>query len=220
MSEVSGGEEFLIKEGIVSKRSEQRRQALGCLGCIWTRRESEEQPAFATVAEIEACTGVANASVSSIFKQLREIGILSAHRKQSTVKGKAHLQYMPGETDQGKWLHAILDKNPDCRSSFEKTAEELTEKASAQTPGQTAAELIDTLRDRRLELGLSQGDFCGVLGISQSTFSKQETLKHTMDLQAFANYAGALGLRVVLEPIDNLAENDIWPCSDPSADEV
>lgn len=203
MSEISSAEDYLIKEGLVEKPSPTREAILGCLGCIWAQREQLGQSPVATVSEIKSCSGIANSSIAYVLSRLQSTETLSTQVKPAE-KTTPSLLYLPGDNRHGQWLRAILGKQQECQYILEETA---TTTEGAIVPEQTPAGLVDAIHTRRLELGMMQKDLCQVTGVNQTTYSKQETLKNGMGLDDFISYAGALGLRIVLEPVENLIEN-------------
>lgn len=217
MSEVSRAEDYLVKEGLVKKSHPTRESILGCLGCIWAQREQTGQAPFATMTEINACSGKANSSLSHYLNQLKDTETLSAQVKLSGAKSTPQLQYAPGDNEQGQWLRAALGKKEDCKYTVK---EPVAATEGTIVPEQTPAGVIGVIRDRRLELSILQKDFCQVTGVDQATYSKQETLKNGMGIDDLLKYAGALGLRVVLEPVENPAENIPLPPAPDQAGEA
>jgi HTH-type transcriptional regulator/antitoxin HipB len=64
----------------------------------------------------------------------------------------------------------------------------------------TSIELGNALRARRRELGLSQEEISGVIGVNRRALGELERGKGTAQLQIAMEAARALGLDIELEP--------------------
>jgi hypothetical protein len=123
----SEAEEYLLEQGAITKRSQQRRELLGCLACQWQRSltvDNDEVPR-AHGYQVTKCTGGPAGTVYPSLKRLENAGALTSHIEdmdRSSAKGSPRTYYTPADTELGLGL-AYMSTKPLEVCGFEAPAE-------------------------------------------------------------------------------------------------
>ena len=78
-------EELLVEEGIIKRRSLQRRAVIGCIGCRWLGAEQSGTEPELYIYQISKCTGLSRATVHTIIEPLVDTGIIATERERVTA---------------------------------------------------------------------------------------------------------------------------------------
>jgi predicted XRE-type DNA-binding protein len=195
MEEYPPAVNYLMEQG-VRVTSDQRISIIGCIGCRWATAEEQERQPEVYAAQIQQCTGLAFGTIVTILGKLEAAGVVSSTVEDIDPVKEGRRQrrlYGPADTEVGQGLLERSSKPEKC--GFE---------ARANMPSKAQA-LIRQVANARM-LQMTQVAMAKELGVSQPRVSHIENSK-SVELSTFIAYAGILGLEVVVQPIEEPAED-------------
>ena len=104
-------EEFLYEQGLIDRRSMQRRALLGCVGCRWLKATEQGQDAKFYGFEVIRCTRVKSGIIYPILSRLTEIGVIVREREDVNPSAEGRpprIFYYPADSELGEaFLHKL-----------------------------------------------------------------------------------------------------------------
>ena len=115
----SSPEEFLVEKGLVTNRSWERRQLLGCLGCKWSANATAEETPSVYGYQIARCIGGSDSVIQRHLATLEEKGLLSSEIEQGDQASLGHKPkrfFYPASSPLGQEFVENLSPNELCRT--------------------------------------------------------------------------------------------------------
>lgn len=110
-------EEFLYEQGLIERRSVQRRALLGCIGCRWLKSAEIGEDAKFYGYEIIGCTLVKPGVAYPILNKLAEIGVLVREREDINASAGGRpprIFYYPAASELGEAFRNALEQPQEC----------------------------------------------------------------------------------------------------------
>jgi len=101
---VNPAEEMLYEAGIIDKRSAQRQEVIGCIGCRWLKLEHAGKDPRFYGWQIVNCTDLSGSTVYSHLQQLEDGGVIEREPAGSVdyeSRGAARTYYRPVDAEVG-----------------------------------------------------------------------------------------------------------------------
>ncbi len=108
----SPSEELLIEEGLINRRSVQRRAIIGCTGCRWLKAEQQGQEPSFYGYELMKCTRIKGGTIYPILHRLANVGVIIAEQEDinAHIEGRPpRALYYPADSELGIAFYERLE---------------------------------------------------------------------------------------------------------------
>lgn len=122
-------EEFLYEQGLIGRRSVQRRALLGCVGCRWLKAAEQGEDAKFYGLEVIRCTRVKPGVAYPILNKLADSGVMVREREDinPSLEGRpSRIFYYPADSELGDAFWSKLEIPEECSLEQDAQASELS----------------------------------------------------------------------------------------------